>query len=244
MSSAGFPGHSISENKPVLIFDLDGTILSINSFPHWVWYMLFGSFGGLTGWSRCLLFLRTATIMVRRKLLGRSHFVTKRNLQHLWAEAVCRDDQHIALHAFTALLRRRVRPNVEPLLKTLSTYNTDAVLATAAVSDYAHALGQMLGFQHILATPLGADQQALENSKEQKRDNVLAFLAAQGWGDRRRIFLTDHREDLPLMQESQLILWFGDDNVLEVVRAELQGKRAVACLAMSDAAIMELVTGH
>src|SRR5690348_13358653 len=37
---AGFPGRLMPQDKtPVAVFDLDGTVLSINSFPAWVRYL-------------------------------------------------------------------------------------------------------------------------------------------------------------------------------------------------------------
>ena len=44
MSFADSPGRSTSKADPVFIFDLDGTLISVNSFPHWVIYMLRGKF--------------------------------------------------------------------------------------------------------------------------------------------------------------------------------------------------------
>ena len=35
------------DDTPLLIFDLDGTLLSVNSYPHWVRYLLTGRFDGL-----------------------------------------------------------------------------------------------------------------------------------------------------------------------------------------------------
>ena len=48
MSSAASLGHSISKTdmktENILVIDLDETLLSVNSFPLWAKYFLFGKF--------------------------------------------------------------------------------------------------------------------------------------------------------------------------------------------------------
>ncbi len=133
MSSAAFTGPSTSEN-PVLIFDLDGTILSVNSFRLWVMYLLIGRFGlGLV--RRAALTARTAAIMAGRKLLRQSHADTKRRLQRLWSEAVAHENHAVAEAGLLAGLKHAVRPMLQPVLALAGGETVDAVLTTAAVSE-------------------------------------------------------------------------------------------------------------
>jgi phosphoserine phosphatase len=84
-----------------------------------------------------------------------------------------------------------------------------AILATAALSDYAEELGRELGFRHILMTPAGHDPTQYVNSGTRKRDRVLDLLKQRGWVARPLILFTDHLDDLPLIRESSAVCWFG-----------------------------------
>lgn len=209
--------------KPILIFDLDGTILSVNSFPLWVKYLLKGQFGGLNVLQRMRLTSRVTCVMLERKLLKKSHYHAKRKLQKLFAEALEKDDEKLALLQFADQLIDTIRPNMLELLEGLETDFPDAMLATAAAAEYAHPFAQMLGFKHIITTPYFNEKIAFENVGEAKRDSVLAYLKGQGWQDRPRIFFTDHEEDMPLIQASHHIFWLGDDAMLERVNPQADG---------------------
>ncbi len=236
MSSADSPGRSISSAEPVLIFDLDGTILTVNSFPHWVQKMLFGHFGNLTGVKRVLLSAQAARILAERKLLRHSHATCKRRFQLLWT----RQNTPQAVVEMTESLYRYVRPNLKSLLELVAQNKTEAILATAAAGEYAQSLGSKLGFLHILTTPLCTDQDTLENCKERKRDRVISMLAALGLGERKRIFFTDHEEDLPLIRECQVTLWFGDDRKIPEIKAQVPQAEIIACRGLPSAEIMKL----
>jgi phosphoserine phosphatase len=204
----------------VLIFDLDGTVLAVNSFQNWVRALLWGRFGGLSFAARLRLSLATLRVMLERKLLRRGHDDTKARLQALWSAALAQDMQQIGLQDLLSELVGTVRPVLQPVLADVTAQRCDAVLATAAAAEYALALGMRLGFQHILATPfLGQGDGARQNVGAVKRDRTLAFLAEQGWGERPRLFFTDHPEDLPLLSVCDMTVWLGDASGLAAVRA-------------------------
>jgi phosphoserine phosphatase len=231
----------MQKNNSVLIFDLDETILSVNSFPHWVRYMLWGTFGGLGTIARITLSLKTVWTLAERKLLCASHIKIKRRLQSLWQQALMKDNTLLALANFNSRLCESVRPQMKDVLQAVRDNRFDALLATAAVSEYADHLAYLLGFQHVLATPQASPAPMPENAREQKRDNVLAFLEAQQWNERRRIFFTDHLEDLPLIKESQLVLWFGKDSEVATVSHAAPQAKVINCRALSSAEIMTLI---
>lgn len=237
MCSADSPGRLTSAADPVLIFDLDGTLLPVNSFPRWARYMLFGRFGGLTLAERLALRLRAAEILAGRKLLRRSHAVTKSRLQALWADALRKDPEQAALRNLTGALRRLVRPNLEAVLDAVAQGGADAALATSAAAEYAEPFARRLGFPHILCSEAGQP----ENRAERKRDRALAMLAELGWERRRRVFFTDHEEDLPLMRACDLTLWFGDERG---ARLHADAAKTVPCRALSGEDILRLSRGH
>lgn len=199
--SAVSPGLSISkDNPPIHIFDLDGTILSINSFPRWVLYMLTS---GKPVWM-----IKAALVLGKRKLGLLSHAAAKQDFQKLWTEYANEKD----LHAFTAQLLKTVRPAMADLLNI----EGDKILSTAAAAEYAIELGRALGFDYIISTtPHGAE--FIENVRENKRDRTMGFLKEKGWAQRPRIFFTDHAEDMPLIEQSHIVFWYGKDDDAPVV---------------------------
>jgi len=150
-----------------------------------------------------------------RALIGRkcgltTHLGLKRRLQELWQSATQGDNGACAKRLIDEL-KSHVRPEVVGVLKALESDEFDAVMATAAAGDYALPLGRALGFKHILATPAWGTE-GEENIGENKLKSLLAFLAQQGWQDRPRILLTDHRDDLPLIRACSTVYWFGSSD--------------------------------
>jgi phosphoserine phosphatase len=99
----------------------------------------------------------------------------------------------------------------------------DAVLATAAAGDYAYALGHALGFEHVIATSPARTPEDPDNIGEAKCEAVLAFLTKQGWDDRPRILVTDHRDDLPLIRVCHTVHWFGAKSERALMAREAPG---------------------
>ena len=221
--------------KPVLIFDLDGTVLSVNSFPYWARYMLSGAFAGLSGPERLALSFKTAGVLFNRKILGHSHCDTKRRLQMLWAQALEKDAAKMALYNFNVVLHGHLRPNLRRLVAMVAERKADALLATSASEAYAHEFGRSLGFMHVLASG------EVENRAEAKRDNVLAMLAALGWSDQPRIFFTDHMEDLPLIRQCLKTFWVGSDDEAAAIRAVAPQANIVASRDLPASEIMQLL---
>jgi phosphoserine phosphatase len=134
---------------PVLVFDLDGTILRCNSFPIWTLFLVAGRLRGIRPLPRLRLSLRILRLITLRKLGRAAHEDLLRGAQAAWAAfATSNTDQAPLL----AALRRRVRASLWPLLTQIGCTNCDAVLATAAAAEYAHPLGNELGFRYVVAT--------------------------------------------------------------------------------------------
>jgi phosphoserine phosphatase len=193
---------------PVLVFDLDGTILTVNSFPYWVVSLIGGRISGLRPGRRVRLAVRAAWLLVLRKLHRIDHAALLSGLQQAWW-AIPSSATGSVVDPLQTMLLRRLRPNLRPLLQMVASDRLDAVLATAAAGEYAIGLGQRLGFRHVLATPPAHCRAEHINGGACKRDRVLAFLESAGWHNRPLILLTDHIDDLPLMRVSAAVCWFG-----------------------------------
>lgn len=187
-------------SEPVLIVDLDGTLLRVNSFPRWAMFLARGRFAHLNWHSRARIAVSSLTLIAGRKLRLMPHEALKQRLRLLWRAATS-GDLGAAQQDFNRQLRLHVRPEFAPLLKSVADGDADAILATAAAGEYAEGLGRALGFRHVLASAGGAD----------KKDAVLRLLSERGWQDRRRVLYTDHVDDLPLMQICDETIWFGSD---------------------------------
>lgn len=194
----------------LVIFDLDGTVIRVNSFPHWVKYMLRAGFPRLSPLGRLRVMLEAGSVLAARKAGLIDHEALKRRLQAIWQMAT-RGDGGAAGQDFAQRMQRHVRPELAPVLAAVADGRFDAVLATAAAADYAEVLGRALGFQHVLATPAGRPSGTPSNVGPHKRDAVLAFAQARGWQDRPRILFTDHEDDLPLIEVCDEVYWFGRD---------------------------------
>jgi phosphoserine phosphatase len=221
-----------ADSLPVLIFDLDGTILRINSFPLWVVYLAVGRIPELDLRQRVSLSMHTMRLLLSRKIGRLSHDELQRRLQMVWQAAIAGGRLPIT-NRYEARLLRRVRPNLGSLLSLMVKRQFDSVLATAAAADYAEPLGQLLGFQHVLATR--ADRIAGEpaNAGAAKRCSVGDFLHHAGWCDRSLILFTDHLEDLPLILDCDVVCWFGSAGMLAKARAMAGKSGFVHCRDMT-----------
>jgi phosphoserine phosphatase len=217
---------------PVLIFDLDGTILRSNSFPLWVVFLLIGRISGLGLQRRASLSMSTMRLLLSRKFGRLNHDELQRRLQ-LALKAAIGDCSLAAMHRFQASLSRRVRANLGSLLRLMVERQIDAVLATAAAAEYAEPLGRQLGFRHVLATRPDRIVGELANAGHLKRQRVADFLRDAGWHDRSLVLFTDHQDDLPLIRDSNVVYWFGSADMLARVRTQAAATRFIYCRDMS-----------
>ena len=216
------------DGAPVLICDLDGTILSGNSFPLWIIYLMVGRLPEFGLRARVTLSLRVQRLLLHRRLGRIGHARLMREVQQAWHVA-SRGAPGSAADRVPTLLRRRVRPAFEPVLQQIAAGEVDAVLATAAAAEYARPLGSLLGFRHVLTTRSRLAPDGQLNRGAEKLRRVRELLDARQWSGRSRVLLTDHIDDLPLLQHCHAVGWFGSAEMLSRVRAETKGVYFVDC---------------
>ena len=92
--SAGFPGRSTrsaeamaEHGAPLLICDLDGTILRGNSFPLWILWLMVGRLPELGLRVRVMLSLQVQKLLLQRRLGRIEHARLMREVQHAWHTA-------------------------------------------------------------------------------------------------------------------------------------------------------------
>ena len=231
-----------ADSLPVLIFDLDGTILRTNSCPLWVVYLTIGRIPELDLRQRVSLSMHTVRLLLSRKIGRLSHDELQRRLQLAWQEAIAGGRLPMT-NRYEAKLLRRVRPNLGSLLSIVVERQFDAVLATAAAADYAEPLGRRLGFQHVLATQADRIDGEPANARAAKRRSVGDFLRHAGWRDRSLILFTDHLDDLPLILDCDIVCWFGSASMLAKARAMAGKSGFVHCRDMSPKMLQATVLG-
>ncbi len=229
-----------ADTAPVLVFDLDETVLSINSFPRWVLFLIVGTLPGIGVRRRVLLSLRVAFLLLRRKIGGIDHGRLLQQLQTVW-QAAATDRAETMGSRFRTGLMQYVRPNLRSLLTMVAAGQVDAILATAALSDYAEGFGRELGFRHNLTTPADDDLSKFVNSGARKCARVLEFLKQRGWAGRPLILFTDHLDDLPLIRESSAVCWFGSREGLATADAAAADTCFVFCRDESSDRLCALV---
>jgi phosphoserine phosphatase len=224
------------DTSPVLICDLDGTILHGNSFPLWIMYLMFGWLPEPGLPARMMLSLRVQKLLLLRRLGRIDHARLMRGVQNAWHRAN-NGAPTSAADRMPSRLRRMVRPSVEPVLQQIACGEIDAVLATAAAAEYARPLGVQLGFSHVLATPCRLPPDGVLNHGAEKLRRVQEFLADRQWAERPRVMLTDHLDDLPLLQHCDAVGWFGSSEMMAQAVAETNGVRFVDCRRLDAAAL-------
>ena len=208
--------------REALILDLDGTVLTVNSFRHWAMWLVHARFRHLGAVKRGLVTLSVVRALVQRRLGYISHETLKWRLQRTW-QAACAGDGGASEQEFAVSLLPYLRPELNGLLAAAADGRIDAVLATAAAGDYAYAFGRLLGFSHILATPRQREVGEPSNLGVCKRDAVIDFIFSQGWQDRALILFTDHCDDLPLIRICPTVFWFGSEEERRALSLILPG---------------------
>ena len=226
------------------LFDLDGTVLTVNSFPLWAAEMLLGRLPYASPGQRLSVAARCAAALARRKLLHDSHARLRRTLQQLWTE----DPPGRSDARATWLVERlagHVRPSLHAVLDDVACGRADAILTTAAAAEYAVPLARRLGFRHVIATPGGGRTDSMDNSGEIKRERTLAYIEALGWSGRSRILFADTADDLPLAGACDALVWLGAATDVPELPPNRSGARGLLLAAdIHSAAAHDWVINH
>ena len=123
---------------PVLACDLDGTLVSVNTFPRFVLFSLWR----LPLERRVGAWLHLVLALARRKLLGAPHALLKEAVHDASTSL-----SHAAVRRWAdRLLARTARPAVVQLVRE---WHGGTVLCTAAPQPYATHFGELLGFDVV-----------------------------------------------------------------------------------------------
>jgi phosphoserine phosphatase len=174
--------------KKILVVDLDGTLFKINTFHHFIKYLVVFCIRNL----QIILLLKLLAALCFRVLKISSHSKMKYDILKSIEDTYDLDFQKFV---DSILLKKR---DIS-MLKDASFHIK--ILATAAPSCYANIIAKSEKFDICLATdfPNIGYNNNFENKKEIKKNNVVNYLKTIGETEINTL-VTDHIDDLPLMK--------------------------------------------
>ena len=184
----------IKLNKDILLIDLDGTFVSINTFHKWIKFLFIQELKKM----HIISLLKILKIIILRLTKTFTHAQMKFAILQL-SEKVIRSPEIVN---FVNSLDKYVSTDI---LKKLKDDTSISILATAAPLIYAKQIKEKYHFDYVLATEYTDEKNWAENIKEIKRTSYHKLLEKQDITPKNVVLYTDHHDDLPLMQVSNLI---------------------------------------
>jgi len=174
----------------IIVVDLDKTLLSVDSFKAWVFYVLRHALI-----SNPLLFLHTFGLTFLRAMKLISHHSFKQKLMILL-------DKNDWSEIFAKKISKHINWDV---VDRLDKYRDDAsfILSTAAPNHYVQHLVQYLPlqFKNVFASSI-IDDKLIDNMGEVKVKNFRENYPSEVCD----LFITDHHGDLPMMRLSSRVI--------------------------------------
>ncbi len=176
----------------VIVVDLDGTLLSVNTFHKWMIFLFKKSL-----LKNPLDSVKILAIIAFRLIKVYNHKEMKYRILQI-SEAT-RYKKY--LDEFVDELDAHLNDEVLQLIKE---NDVISVLATAAPSLYARRVADRYGFIHCVATPESSAQIWFENIKEKKRESLEKLLDSIEIKEV-DIVLSDHHDDIPIMEMAKKV---------------------------------------
>ncbi len=175
-------------HKKLILIDLDGTFVRINSFHKWIKFLLIET----VKQCNCFITLRLIGIMLLRYTKRISHAQMKYRILKISETTVSRKQ----IERFVDTLVPYIDQDILALIQR---QNTLTLLATAAPILYAKQIQERFGFDYVVATPESQSSPWQETIRNTKAKRVQKFLQAHSLQIKEALFLTDHHDDIPLM---------------------------------------------
>ncbi|MBA1419385.1 MAG: haloacid dehalogenase-like hydrolase [Epsilonproteobacteria bacterium] len=175
-------------DKTLLIIDLDGTFVSVNTFHKWMKFLFLEELKRFHFISIVkilyTIFLRLIKKITHKQMKFTVLKISEKNI----------NKKQIA--RFVDTLDTYVN---QTILKNLHHTDNRTLLATAAPLLYAEAIKDKYQFDDVIATPYTTVRVWKENIKEEKKNAYLKFLQTHALHPSKVILYTDHHDDFPLM---------------------------------------------
>jgi phosphoserine phosphatase len=178
--------------KKGVVVDLDGTLLSTNTFKE---YIIFSCKEAI----KCHFFYVLTLIffwVIIRKIRLIKHDVMKYHVLHLTKFYMTQTKIEI----FTSIIVSKINNSILCLLRKLKKKKYTICLSTAAPGVYVKPLSEYLSsvIDFIVTTPMPSGNFSWhENVRQVKADNTIKLLNQNGI--QLKILITDHHDDIPLL---------------------------------------------
>ena len=183
----------------VLVIDLDGTLMSVNTFHYYIKFICY-SYLKLLKLKSLFLILGVVVLRVFKIV---SHSVMKFEILKIVETTDSLDHESFVVNLLKFL---------NPILEIKQGDFDLKILATAAPENYSKIIAEKLDFDYCIATN---SKDKLENIRENKLHNVKCLLKKIN-KTHVDLFISDHIDDLPLFNYSKSIILVNPDiNLLE-----------------------------
>jgi len=179
----------INLDKNILIIDLDGTFVSVNTFHKWMIF-LFKEELKKYHFASVIKILKIISLRLIKSI---SHTEMKFRILQISQKVI--EEQQI--NTFVNTLDLFVNKHI---IDTLQKKTDISILATAAPLFYAEKIKEKYHFDHVIATPPTTETPWKENIREEKKKNLMILLKSHSLNNNVSILYTDHHDDLPLMK--------------------------------------------
>lgn len=175
--------------RKVLLVDLDGTLLSTNTFHKYIFFIAKYYFKKNLFKTFVILFFVSARLA---RVI--SHSKLKYNLLKL--------SQDLPEEIVVSFGKSLMKYKNQSVSQIIVNYEGLKVLASAAPEKYTKSLGEHFNFDITLSTKNPGDNSWIENIKENKKSSLLDYLNYQDLEKQfvLDVIVTDHHDDLPLME--------------------------------------------
>lgn len=196
VDSKNSPSTPIDQRVETVVFcDLDGTLVLENSFHTFIGICVREA----RGMQRLSLLLALSLRGLGR--LSGGHSGLKRRVLR-WFAGVDATTQKAVVSETCKTLKRTIAAPVQRYLAKRKAEGARLVLATAAPDAYAADFAASQGFEACIATPTAVTPDWRECLGAEKQAACEAWVSAAGLAQTslHRVVLSDHADDLPLMQ--------------------------------------------
>lgn len=177
-----------------LVVDLDGTLLSTNTFTQFIIQSTIVMIH-THKWGKVWLLIQ---VIIKRKLKQVTHEQMKFKILQITNDLF--SEQEIL--QFAQKLSKERNNNVIKVITDYKKQGYITCLSTAAPFIYAKKIQEIFNIDLICATPSPINNLSWkENVKEEKCNNTIKLLNSNNIG--LNIFITDHYDDIPLLEISK-----------------------------------------
>ncbi len=179
-------------HRKLIVVDLDGTLHNTNTFHKWMIFLLKKTIRHNPVDSFKIIFYSLMRLLKR---------ITHKQLKFEILKISESSSYAQYLNTFVEELHRYINPKV---LDFIEKENSISILATAAPALYAGAIAEKYHIDYCIATLKTSEDEWSENIREEKKKSLERLLNKIG-GSEVEIVLSDHYDDIPIMQMARKV---------------------------------------